>query len=337
MITLISIFRPLRAARGALLAGSVVMLAACGTAPVEVARDDDLDDLLATIPQRQQPEKPEMVPAPRGAGYYQDDGPHAMIPANLDQVPDAIPRVESLYRPSLRPYRVMGQRFEPMTELGPYREVGHASWYGRKFHGRKTAIGETYDMYAMTAAHPTLPLPSYARVTNTGNGRSVIVRVNDRGPFLRGRLIDLSYAAAHRLGFINAGSARVEVELLLPEDIDVAEAAVREIRPVYVADAHAAGADAPDAAQADSLAHSVTAAARAPYLQLGAFDTPANAAHLMVRVREELEMLTDQLHLLDGDGRYRLQIGPFASVDEARRFAGRVLATLEVQPYLVMR
>ncbi len=321
---------PLAAVRGLLLAGSVFVLAACGTAPVEVASDDELDAVLASIPERQ---KPMMVPAPRGAGYYQDDGPHAMIPANLDDVPDAIPRLESLYRPSLRPYRVMGQHFEPMTELGPYREVGHASWYGRKFHGRKTAIGETYDMYAMTAAHPTLPLPSYVRVTHTENGRSVIVRVNDRGPFLRGRLIDLSYAAAHRLGFINAGSARVEVELLLPEDITVAEAAVREIQPVYVADARPGDRDVASAA----LAQSAVAGERAPYLQLGAFDTPANAAHLMVRVREELEMLTDQLHLLDGDGRYRLQIGPFASVEEARSFAGRVLTTLELQPYLVMR
>ncbi|MBA4742511.1 MAG: septal ring lytic transglycosylase RlpA family protein [Azoarcus sp.] len=325
---------PLAAVRGLLLAGSVFVLAACGTAPVEVASDDDLDEVLASIPERQ---KPKMVPAPRGAGYYQDDGPHAMIPADLDHVPDAIPRLESLYRPSLRPYRVMGQRFEPMTELEPYREVGHASWYGRKFHGRKTAIGETYDMYAMTAAHPTLPLPSYVRVTNTENGRAVIVRVNDRGPFLRGRLIDLSYAAAHRLGFINAGSARVEVELLLPEDIAVAEAAVREIQPVYVANARPGDEIASGAVRASALAPSLASGQRVPYLQLGAFDTPANAAQLMVRAREELQMLTEQLHLIDGGGRYRLQIGPFASVDEARSFAGRVLTTLELQPYLVMR
>lgn len=324
MKILISIRHPLGAVRGLLLSASVLVLAACGTAPVEVARDGDLDDVVATIPQRQEP---QMVPAPRGAGYYQDDGPHAMIPANLDDVPDATPRLESLYGPSLRPYRVMGQRFEPMTELGPYREVGHASWYGRKFHGRKTAIGETYDMYAMTAAHPTLPLPSYVRVTNTENGRAVVVRVNDRGPFLRGRLIDLSYAAAHRLGFINAGSARVAVELLLPEDIVVSEAAVREIQPVYVANAR----------PGDEIAPSLAPGQRVPYLQLGAFDTPANAAQLMVRAREELEMLTEQLHLIDGDGRYRLQIGPFASVEEARGFAGRVLTTLELQPYLVMR
>jgi len=104
----------------------------------------------------------------------------------------------------------MGQQFVPRTELKPYRERGHASWYGRRFHGNPTSIGEPYDMFAMTAAHPTLPIPSYVRVTNLSNGRTVVVRVNDRGPFLRRRLIDLSYAAAYKLGYVNAGSASVD-------------------------------------------------------------------------------------------------------------------------------
>src|SRR5690606_12457499 len=113
-------------------------------------------------------------------------------------------------------YKVMGKTFVPMTEMAPYKARGVATWYGTRYHGRKTAIGETYDMLQMTAAHPTLPLPSYVRVTNVENGKSVVVRVNDRGPFLHGRLIDLSYAAARRLDFVNKGSAQVEVELLLP-------------------------------------------------------------------------------------------------------------------------
>lgn len=154
-----------------------------------------------------------------GGGYYKDDGPGSTIPTNLDTIPDAVPRIEPLHKPALRPYTVMGQSFTPRTALTPYRERGHGSWYGKRFHGNPTSIGEPYDMYAMTAAHPTLPLPSYARVTNLNNGRTVIVRVNDRGPFLRGRIIDLSYAAAHRLGYINAGSALVEVESILPDEI----------------------------------------------------------------------------------------------------------------------
>jgi len=104
----------------------------------------------------------------------------------------------------------------PMTSLQPFKQRGLASWYGKRYHGQKTSSGETYDMYAMTAAHPTLPIPSYARVTNVANGRSVVVRINDRGPFKSERVIDVSYVAAHKLGFIQAGQARVEVEAIVP-------------------------------------------------------------------------------------------------------------------------
>ena len=130
--------------------------------------------------------------------------------------PDPVPKDEPLRARANRPYEVMGQKFVPMTERKPYRQQGVASWYGQRFHGKKTSIGETYDMYGMTAAHPTLPLPSYVRVTRLDNGRSVVVRVNDRGPFLRGRLIDLSYMAASKLGYVGNGHTNVEVELLDP-------------------------------------------------------------------------------------------------------------------------
>src|SRR4029453_19020451 len=133
-------------------------------------------------------------------------------------VPDAVPALEPLHRFANRPYNVFGRDYVPATTLKTYRERGVASWYGRKFHGQKTSMGETYDMYAMTAAHPTLPLPSYARVTNTRTGATVVVRVNDRGPFLHGRIIDLSYAAAHRVGIAMPGSGEVEVEAIIPGD-----------------------------------------------------------------------------------------------------------------------
>jgi rare lipoprotein A len=147
------------------------------------------------------------------------DGPGANPPANLAQVPDAEPRLEPLRSggPN-KPYEVFGRTYTPLTNDRPFNERGLASWYGSKFHGRPTSSGEPYDMYAMTAAHKTMPIPSYARVRNPANGREVIVRINDRGPFHAGRVIDLSYTAALKLGVLNAVSP-VEVERITQEAI----------------------------------------------------------------------------------------------------------------------
>jgi rare lipoprotein A len=153
---------------------------------------------------------------PKKGGYYKDDGPHERPPAGLDAIADATPRAEPLHRYANRPYTVFGKGYRPLSSVQPFRQRGMASWYGKRFHGQKTSSGEPYDMYKMTAAHPTLPIPSYARVTNLANGRSVVVRINDRGPFHAGRVIDLSYVAAHKLGYIAAGSAQVEVEAIVP-------------------------------------------------------------------------------------------------------------------------
>jgi rare lipoprotein A len=152
-------------------------------------------------------------PQKRG-GYYQDDGPPERAPADLADAADAVPRVEPLHPRANRPYTALGRSYTPLTTDAPLRQRGTASWYGKQFHGNRTASGEIYDMFAMTAAHPTMPIPSYARVANPRNGRSVIVRVNDRGPFKDGRVIDLSYGAATRLGIVGAGTAEVEVERL---------------------------------------------------------------------------------------------------------------------------
>jgi rare lipoprotein A len=152
------------------------------------------------------------------------DGPHPNPPPNLHRVPDALPRVEPLRLggPN-KPYEVAGRRYVPLTEDLPLQESGLASWYGAKFHGRPTSSGEPYDMFAMTAAHRTMPIPSYARVRNPANGREVIVRVNDRGPFADGRVIDLSYTAALRLGVLG-GVAPVQVRRLTHSDIRALEA-----------------------------------------------------------------------------------------------------------------
>ena len=159
------------------------------------------------------------APATRGGGYYQDDGPPAQVPADLAKVPDAVPRVEPPHRFANRPYVALGRNYTPLAGDPPLRQRGLASWYGRQFHGNRTSSGELYDLFAMSAAHPTMPIPSYARVTNLKTGASVIVRVNDRGPFKDDRIIDLSYAAATRLGYIATGTAEVQVERITNADI----------------------------------------------------------------------------------------------------------------------
>jgi rare lipoprotein A len=151
----------------------------------------------------------------RKGGYYQDDGPPDRA-VDLSNVPDAVPRSEPLSATGNKPYVVFGKSYAPLASARGFRQRGVASWYGKQFHGRRTSSGETYDMYAMSAAHTVLPIPSYARVTNLGNGRSVVVRVNDRGPFKSSRVMDLSYAAAYRLGMIADGTALVEISAIDP-------------------------------------------------------------------------------------------------------------------------
>jgi rare lipoprotein A len=158
-----------------------------------------------------------MVTVAKGGGYYDRDGPPEMAPSDLAQIADAVPKSEPIKPSTNRPYVVFGQRYEPMTKRTAFSQNGIASWYGKQFHGRKTSSGEIYDMLAMTAAHPTLPIPSYVRVTNLKNGKQVVVRVNDRGPFLQNRAIDLSFAAATKLGYTASGHTPVSIELLLPE------------------------------------------------------------------------------------------------------------------------
>src|SRR5712671_585287 len=241
---------------------------------------------------------PEASPqAPGKGGYYKDDGPGEKPPPNLAEIPDAVPRIEPPHRYANRPYQVFGKDYAPIAAKQPYRERGTASWYGKKFHGQKTSSGEVYDMYAMSGAHRTLPIPSYARVTNVANGRSVVVRVNDRGPFHSSRIIDLSYAAAYRLGYIQAGSATVEVE---------------SIRP------------------GDSRQSSV-------YLQVGAFSSRENAEDYRSQVSRQLAWLTDEVQVLTAGGLWRLLVGPYASNDAARSVAERIEAELSLKPLLLVR
>lgn len=146
----------------------------------------------------------------RKGGYYKDDGPPKSS-VDLSKVKDAVPRSEPLSSTGNKPYVVFGKRYVPMKSNKGFRQKGFASWYGKRFHGKRTSSGETYDMYKMTAAHTVLPIPSYALVSNLKNGRVVVVRVNDRGPFKHDRIMDLSYAAALKLDIVKSGTAQVEI------------------------------------------------------------------------------------------------------------------------------
>jgi peptidoglycan lytic transglycosylase len=193
---------------------------------------------------------------PRHPGFYSEDGPPERVPPDLLATPDAIPRDEAPNPYANRPYVALGRTYVPDVSNAPFHQRGIASWYGRQFQGNRTASGEHYDMFAMTAAHRTLPIPSYARVTNTHDGRSVIVRINDRGPFLRDRIIDLSYAAAARLGIAGPGSGEVEVERIIAgsQMAHAAAAPLPAARPAPAAPAAQLPGAAPAAAPADASA-----------------------------------------------------------------------------------
>ena len=268
------------------------------------------------------------VPAatpPSSGKYYLDDGPGANPPPDLDTIPDAVPRLEPLARAANRPYAVLGREYVPATSLKPYRERGIASWYGRRFHGQKTSIGETYDMYAMTAAHPTLPLPSYARVTNVASGKSVVVRVNDRGPFLHGRIIDLSYAAAHRLGIAQNGSGEVEVEAVLPAAIAQSPLAAQPPLPPVAAAPAIATPLTPVAAVPTAVDAAPLASAGGAYsVQLGAFANFANAEAFLARAQNQLASAQVEAKIRQAGGLYRVYVGPYPVRSDAERIGERI-------------
>jgi rare lipoprotein A len=262
---------------------------------------------------------PAPIPAAK-PGYYKDDGPGENVPSNLDTIPDARPRLEPLSRSANRPYTVFGREYVPATSLRPYKERGIASWYGRKFHGEKTSIGEIYDMYAMTAAHPTLPLPSYARVTNVATGKSVVVRVNDRGPFLHDRVIDLSYAAAYRIGTAQKGSGEVEVEAIIPGESVIASATpLPPVAPTPAA-VPAAGGQVADAGTPIPVAPSDGGFA----VQLGAFANYANAQNFVAHLANQLAPLGVESRIRQVSGLFRVFVGPYPTREEAKQTADRL-------------
>ena len=292
----------------------------------------------------------------RGGAYYMDDGPEANPPANLDAVPDAVPRIEPLARGPNNPYSIFGQRYVPDTSGQPYRAQGPASWYGKKYHGKPTSNGERYDMYGMTAAHPTLPIPSYVRVTRVATGKTVVLRINDRGPFLGGRVIDLSYVAAHKLGVLSPGSAEVIVERIMPQQIANGTALAASTpaaassppiaaRPAPLAPPVAPAPATPSLAAAGpsvatlplaaAPASSATpAAAGSVYLQLGAFSDPARAQAIAARAAAQVPTQGGvSVNVELGAGNlHRVRVGPFASTEAATQAAGPLENALGVAP-----
>ena len=268
------------------------------------------------------PAKPASMPVAqllrRPGGYYKDDGPDGAPPVDLDAIADAQPKPEPLNAHANDPYIVFGKEYVPEKEFSAHRKQGTASWYGRKFHGQRTWSGEIYDMYAMTAAHPTLPVPSYARVTNLQSGKTAVVRINDRGPFSSGRMMDLSFAAAYKLGFADTGIASVEVESI-------------------VFAAPAPPAPAPAAVAADPGSIPVTSERAGIYLQLGAFSSQTNAESFRDSIARQLSWLQQAIQIRERGKLFRLHLGPYPNRGEANAVAEKIRAELDFKPLVVRR
>ncbi len=361
----------------AILCAVVAFIAAgCGSVPQQQGADAGAGAVPAPAKSARRA-LPALPPAGSGrGGYYRDDGPGDNIPDNLWDVPDAEPRIEPYANRGNKPYVVFGKEYVPQINEEPVRQRGRGSWYGRKFHGQRTSSGEPYDMYKMTAAHPTFPIPSYARVTNLSNGNTVVVRVNDRGPFHSDRIIDLSYTAALKLGYIGHGSAQLEVERILPDEIrrmelarsngaapPVASAApsapgvsteavpmpvamvsapAELMAPPSVAFAPATAPAAMPAAAASAMPaastiSTVSAAAGGFYLQLGAFSQAANAQAAQALHAQRWNGSLRQVDIVQNNTLFRLYGGPFASRADAEAVARQMQASGGAMPIIVQR
>ncbi len=240
----------------------------------------------------------------RKGGYYEDDGPPTRSARDFASIPDATPEPLPRSRTGNRPYTVFGKRYVPLSEARGFRQQGEASWYGKKFHGNLTSSGERYDMFKMTAAHKVLPLPSFVRVRNLDNDRTIVVKVNDRGPFLHNRIIDLSYAAAMKLGIVATGTGRVVIETVFSDGdkADLKEPLSDELIPL-------------------EMPQQTTGF----YVQAGAFGQIANA----YRLRAKLEGLGfSQVNIKKGVSKNRelfiVRIGPFPTLEETTKTQDRL-------------
>ena len=268
------------------------------------------------------------VPPKKGGGYYLDDGPGDRPPENMDAIPDAIPKVEPFNVRANQPYIALDNKYTPMTSFYPYKEKGIASWYGKRYHGKKTSVGEFYDMYSMTGAHTTLPIPCYVRVTNTENGKSVIVRINDRGPFKKDRVIDLSFAAAYKLRLSDKGSGPVEVELIDPRQFSAlkktSDAITEKIKEKEVVSVQTKSVD-------------ILEPSDAIFIQAGAFKNEKNADFLLKQLTDmKLENSPPSKKQFSED-LFHIVIGPFNSKDEATRISDLIKSKIKISIFILSK
>jgi rare lipoprotein A len=268
------------------------------------------------------------VPPKKGGGYYLDDGPGDRPPENMDAIPDAIPKVEPFNVRANQPYIALDNKYTPMTSFYPYKEKGIASWYGKRYHGKKTSVGEFYDMYSMTGAHTTLPIPCYVRVTNTENGKSVIVRINDRGPFKKDRVIDLSFAAAYKLRLSDKGSGPVEVELIDPRQYSAlkktSDAITEKIKEKEVVSVQTKSVD-------------ILEPSDAIFIQAGAFKNEKNADLLLKQLTDmKLENSPPSKKQFSED-LFHVVIGPFNSKDEATRISDLIKSKIKISIFILSK
>ncbi|MDR5891876.1 septal ring lytic transglycosylase RlpA family protein [Halomonas mongoliensis] len=299
-------------------------------------------------------------PSSSGGRYAMSGDAYPVAPPDVSRVPDAVPRLEPLSRGGNRStYEVWGKTYSVLPDARGYARQGTASWYGEKFHGYATSNGEIYDMYKMTAAHRSLPLPSFVRVTSLENGRSVIVRVNDRGPFHNDREIDLSYAAAARLDILDRGTGRVKVEAIDVEQwlaenggaegrarngaAPVAPPARQAAGQVAAAPASPAAASPADGRPADgrpadgrpadgSPADGRPAERRPIYLQIAALGSAESARALQSRLEAELSR---PVRVAASAGTHRVQVGPLASADQVEPLRGELRRAGFEQSFIV--
>jgi rare lipoprotein A len=290
----------------------------------------------------------ETIPLPsstgaacKPGGYYLDDGPGDNPPKDIDSIPNATPRKEPYLLRANKPYKALGTLYTPSTSYQPYKARGVASWYGKRYHGKNTSSGEVYDMFSMTAAHPTLPLPSYLKVTNPKNGRSVIVRVNDRGPFKNNRLVDLSYAAAYKLRYSNQGSELVEVEAIDPDNI-----ANFAVAPLPANTSTNTSTNAPTSTP--TTANNSTVPAAKPvncpptsvvsagyYVQVGAFKNEANANALIKKIQGLNIAQNGAINSVYNKDLYRIKLGPYDNKQTADQVAANIRKELSVSTIII--
>jgi rare lipoprotein A len=328
----------------------LAMLTGCGT-----TTDQNGQQHKSLIPlpwhhkvaRQSDPNLPKLPAAGSGrGGYYQDDGPGDNPPPGLMNTPDAVVKYEPYAKFANKPYAVFGQTYTPLVNDEPYVQRGVASWYGVKFHGQRTSSGEPYDMYKMTAAHPTLPIPSYARITNLANGKSVVVRINDRGPFHSDRAIDVSYTAALKLGLLGQGSKQVEIERLFPGDqIHLAgarraaaseeQAAPPEIAALMLEDRVAMDSAAVASAQPAGGTTSAKPAPSGFYLQLGAYGRDGKAEEMSELLKKA--GMAQALEVVHAGSVNRLYSGPYDTRALAQAAARALPRSLGLKPLVVRR